>query len=98
MVDVRKTYAWQLLRARVIARAKNLDEPCGCGLPIDWDAPPRSRWSPSVDHIHSIKHGGPPLDMHNLRVAHFGCNSRRGAGRRYGNDATYNAPKTSRMW
>jgi 5-methylcytosine-specific restriction endonuclease McrA len=52
-----------------------------CGRPIDLDAPPRTRWAFSVDHIVPLSAGGPALDPANLRAAHHGCNSRRGAGR-----------------
>jgi hypothetical protein len=51
-----------------------------CGEPIDWEAPPRSRRSVSVDHIIPVHAGGqhlPPVEE--LRLAHFGCNARRGA-------------------
>jgi HNH endonuclease len=51
-----------------------------CGEPIDFEAPPRSRRSVSVDHIIPVHAGGqhlPPVEE--LRLAHFGCNARRGA-------------------
>jgi 5-methylcytosine-specific restriction endonuclease McrA len=50
-----------------------------CGEPIDFDAPPRSRRSVSVDHIIPVHAGGqqlPPIDE--VRLAHIGCNARRG--------------------
>jgi 5-methylcytosine-specific restriction endonuclease McrA len=51
-----------------------------CGEPIDWEAPPRSRRSVSVDHIIPLHAGGrelPPVEE--LRLAHVSCNARRGA-------------------
>lgn len=33
---------------------------------------PRSR---SVDHVHALRDGGPPLERNNCRLAHVGCNS-----------------------
>jgi 5-methylcytosine-specific restriction endonuclease McrA len=51
-----------------------------CGEPIDWEAPPRSRRSVSVDHIVPLHAGGqqcPPVEE--LRLAHVGCNAQRGA-------------------
>jgi hypothetical protein len=50
-----------------------------CGHPLVPDAPPRSRWSSSVDHIMPLELGGSPFDEHNLRVTHLGCNSSAGA-------------------
>lgn len=58
-----------------------------CGRPVDFNARPRSRWSPSVDHvipISTMKHL--PLeeqarlatDPAFLRLAHYGHNSSRG--------------------
>jgi 5-methylcytosine-specific restriction endonuclease McrA len=50
-----------------------------CGAPIDFEAPPRTRRAPSVDHVVPLHAGGaelPPLDE--LRLAHVACNSRRG--------------------
>lgn len=50
-----------------------------CGGPIDFEAPPRSRRAPSVDHIVPLHMGGDPLPpLEELRLAHFGCNARRG--------------------
>jgi 5-methylcytosine-specific restriction endonuclease McrA len=48
------------------------------GKPVDWDADPRSRWAPSVDHVVPRSRGGDPFDLDNCRLAHLGCNARRG--------------------
>lgn len=73
--------AWARLRDRMIAHHRAQGTPCQiCGAPIDYEAPGRSRWAPSIDHIHSVAHGGDLLPPdHLLRVVHFGCNARRGA-------------------
>lgn len=69
-----------LRRAAVLrAEAKRRNLPCSlCGLPIDWSAPPRTRWSFSLDHIEALANGGAPLDPANHQPAHYGCNSRKG--------------------
>jgi 5-methylcytosine-specific restriction endonuclease McrA len=59
-----------------------------CRRPLDFNAPPRSRWAPSVDHIiplATLKHYEPAerrrlaTDPANMRPAHVTCNSSRGA-------------------
>ena len=75
----RQSYAWQKVRAEVLARAQD----CAlCGLPLDFQAQPMTRFAPSVDHIVPVTLGGELLDPANLRPAHFGCNSQRGNGQR----------------
>lgn len=65
------------LRACATLRAQHHD--CWlCGQPIDYNAPPRTRWSYSTDHVTPLSHDGAPLDPGNLRAAHYGCNSARG--------------------
>lgn len=65
------------LRAASLLRAQRHD--CWlCGQPIDYLAPPRTRWSFSLDHADPLSKGGEPLDPTNHRAAHYGCNSRRG--------------------
>ncbi len=52
-----------------------------CHLPVDLTTTrPTNRLAPSVDHVVPLSLGGSDRDD-NLRLAHFGCNSRRGAGR-----------------
>ncbi len=76
--------AWRRVRAQVLAR----ERVCWiCSEPIDFDAPPRSPRSPSVDHViplNAMRHLDPgsqrqlALDPANLHAAHYGHN----AGRR----------------
>lgn len=48
------------------------------GKPVDWQADPRSRFAPSVDHVIPRALGGDPFDLANCRLAHLGCNAARG--------------------
>lgn len=91
--------AWLRVRAEVLAESRVCYL---CGGALDFDAPPRSRWSPSVDHLIPIEatEGMDPetqrmmaLDKANLRAAHYGCNSRKGAKLR-----PRPAAKHSRRW
>ena len=69
--DPRWTAEWKRLRAQLIARAST----CAiCGRWLDKDAPPRTRWRPTVDHIVPLARGGDPYDPGNLRVVHNRCN------------------------
>ena len=82
------------LRRAAALRAKGL--PCSlCGLPIDYHAAPRTRWSFSVDHVIPLNHHGAELDWSNLQPAHYGCNSRK---RDRVGAATPLPPVTSRTW
>ncbi len=59
----RATITYKRLRER--QRALRL--PCWlCGKPVIYDAPPRSRWSFSVDHVVPLKYGGSCNDPGNL--------------------------------
>lgn len=74
--DIRKTAAWQRLRARVVAEETH----CAvCGQVVDKTLPGRTPWAPSVDHIipmhDDIKLA---LDRGNLRLTHVRCNTARG--------------------
>lgn len=51
---------------------------CRCGLPINYDAQPKTTWAPSVEHLQARSKGGDVTDPANLAAAHFGCNSKRG--------------------
>lgn len=83
-------YAYRQLRDK--QRAKHL--PCWiCGLPIDYHAPPRTRWSFSLDHVVPRSLGGDALSEANARSSHLSCNSGRGNGTR-----GTQAPPPSRRW
>lgn len=90
--------AWRRVRSQVLAQATVCSI---CGRALDFEAPPRSRWAPSADHMVSNKttrrldevtRRQMALDPSNLRPTHYGCNSRRGAGQRRV------VRKTSRRW
>lgn len=81
-------HQWRKLRAQVL---KNAQSCAICGRPLDFHAPPRSRWAPSVDHrlpvsatrgLDDSTRRQLALDPQNLVPCHYGCNSRRGDGRR----------------
>lgn len=86
---------------KLCAQVRALRLPCSlCGQPIDYHAPPRTRWSFSLEHIVSLAHGGDLLDPANATAAHVGCNSRRGGATRRGR-AEAQLPlvvATSRAW
>jgi hypothetical protein len=50
-----------------------------CRLKVDFRLVCPDPMSPSIDHLIPVADGGTE-DAANLRLAHFGCNSRRGAG------------------
>jgi len=73
--------AWRDHVARLMPelRARSGDVCELCGGEVDFAARARSSRSPSVDHVVPIHAGGdrlPPVDE--LRLVHYGCNSRRG--------------------
>jgi hypothetical protein len=79
----RSTSAWQRARAAVLSRSSH----CAlCQRPLYPDAPPRSRWSSSVDHVYPLHDldlstaAGRALAVNAaaLRAVHVGCNSKRG--------------------
>jgi 5-methylcytosine-specific restriction endonuclease McrA len=84
---VGRDYAYQRARKQVLAGAHS----CAlCGDPLDVDAPPRSRWAPSIDHVLPVSHTrgldiatrqALATDPAGMRVVHYACNSQRGAGR-----------------
>jgi len=48
-----------------------------CGLPVDPALRGRTRWARSFDHVIPITRGGHHVAS-NIKLAHFGCNSRKG--------------------
>lgn len=61
-----------------------------CGEYVDQTLPPRTPMSRSVDHVVPLdpRFGGHPTARENARLAHYGCNSRRGNGTRGTKSAT----------
>ncbi len=95
---------WEAVRARVLAASQI----CWvCGNYIDLNADPKSKWSPTVDHLYSIKsmrllspadQKRLALDESLLRPAHRGCNTRRTARRRRPQPMTTGVSNPSRDW
>jgi 5-methylcytosine-specific restriction endonuclease McrA len=75
------SHEWETVRRQVLAAA----EVCAiCGRALQPTAPPRSRWSSSVDHRlprAALRHLGPAeqrrliLTPSNLQAVHYKCNS-----------------------
>ena len=84
MSDRHRSWEWQKFRNRVVAKAKAAGLPCAaCGRAIDYDAPPRTRWAPELDHIDPLSKGGALIPGEaGVRVMHKSCNSSRGDGTR----------------
>jgi len=74
--QLRSSPKWK--RARKIA-LRGASHCSICGRPLDFHAPARSKWAPSVDHVTPLVSGGAAFDLSNLRVCHYGCNARLGA-------------------
>lgn len=87
MTDPRRTSRYQKVRAEVLKYATHCHI---CGRPFDPRYVGRHRLAKSADHIVPLDAGGDPYDPENLRPAHLGCNSSRGARRRNNS--------TSRKW
>jgi hypothetical protein len=82
-------HAWRKVRARVLDGAQLCHI---CGGALDWDAPPRSPFSPTVDHrlpvsftrgLDDETRHDLALDPSLLQPAHYSCNSRKGNRRRH---------------
>ena len=76
---VRQSALWKRLAAQVLSE----ESVCHlCGHDIDFNAQPRTRFAPSVDHVVPISKA---IDLafvrENLRAAHYGCNSSKRDGR-----------------
>jgi len=95
MTNPRNTSRWRRLRQQLIADATA----CAiCGHPLMHQAKPRSRWSPSADHILPLARGGNPFDPANIRITHYGCNARRAARiRNFGADPPPPEPAAARV-
>ena len=100
--DVRGTSEYQRDRTEAYAQAEANDTPCElCGGLIDWQAPPRSRWARSFDHVLEVAvHGGQVAQAGPGRVVHVACNSRRGSqlGHRLRQGREQDDPGPSRDW
>jgi len=82
--EFRGSYPWKRARRQALRCATVCEL---CGAPFRLDLGPRHRLAPSVDHIVPLSRldlGTPEgrawaVDPALLRVAHLGCNARRGA-------------------
>lgn len=91
--DPMRSYRWRKLAQQVLRE----ETVCWmCGQPIDFNAPPWTRYAPSVDHIVPRSLGGNVWDRRNLRAAHFGHNSARGNGTKPGSKGATRV--NSRRW
>jgi 5-methylcytosine-specific restriction endonuclease McrA len=73
--DARRTGAWRVVRAHVLAE----ESMCWLCKGVKFVNTPRHPLSRSVDHVVPLVEGGRPFDRRNLRLAHYGCNAARGA-------------------
>lgn len=99
----RSSPAWKRARARAIRGAVRCEL---CGGMLVPGAMPRTRWSATVDHVvplarldlSTAEGRKAALDPENLRVAHYGCNSRRGAGHRASRDFWATRPQAAPLF
>lgn len=79
MTDMRgrRGRPWRRLQAQVFATETHCHL---CGEWVNQTLPPRHPEARSIDHLIPLAHGGDPLARHNARLAHLGCNARKGAG------------------
>jgi 5-methylcytosine-specific restriction endonuclease McrA len=92
--QIRSSRRWKRAREIALRGASHCQI---CGRPLDFSAPARSKWSPSVDHIIALARGGEPFAQSNLRVLHLGCNSRLGAvmgNRNRGRASGFSVPRS----
>jgi hypothetical protein len=86
---VGRDYAYRQVRERILRDA----QVCYlCAGELDFDAPPRSRWAPTIDHVLPVSAlrnldsrtaRRLAIDPSGLRPAHYGCNAARGNGRNH---------------
>ena len=77
---------------RLCATLRAQRPPCAiCGKDIDYQAPPRTSRSFSLNHKIPLNAGGSLLDPNNAEPAHLGCNSSLG-------DTAPVVDGTSRTW
>lgn len=89
----RSTAVWQRARAVALRNASACAICHGALGPLRTDLGPRHPLAPSVDHVRPLagidlatpEGRALAVDQALLRVAHYGCNARRGAARRRGN-------------
>ena len=81
MTDMRgrRGRPWRRLQAQVYATESHCHL---CGEWVNPALPSRHRLARSVDHLIPLSQGGEALDRYNARLAHIGCNARKGTGRR----------------
>lgn len=77
MIDMRgrRGRPWRRLQAQVYATETHCHL---CGQWVNPNLPSRHPQARSVDHLIPLSRGGHPLDRDNARLAHLGCNARRG--------------------
>lgn len=75
----RTGHAFRQARAWVL---ENYTHCWWCGKAVDKTLSGRDRMGPSVEHLDPLSLGGDPLNRERMRLAHLGCNSRRGNGTR----------------
>jgi len=101
--EFRNLHVWKTTRNAVLKSASH----CAiCGVELLFDAPPKSKWAPSVDHVTPLSRlpldtaegRAAALDRDNLRAVHVGCNGRRGNGSRRRAGSPPPARFTPRDW
>lgn len=73
---------YRRLALQCIAIGRANGSPCAiCGYPINYDAEPRTRWSPTAHHLDPPSLGHPVVPtLDRLAPAHMACNSSYGNG------------------
>jgi hypothetical protein len=55
---------------RALVRARDGDDCCACGQPIDFALPPGTLMGPSLEHVISVAAGSSKTDPANMRLVH----------------------------